>query len=591
MKAHTRVQEEAGGTRMYGSPLSVPRAAAAYAALHATLFLAHWAYPIEPLLGLIPSSAFIGVLNPLLFLVVALCFWAASVRVSEQQEVRQRRLVRAASVGAALLILVAGAFVADSVTPLPLGLDAALRSTNQAPSFALRLSPNSSVAFLLTGIAFLAFVRPLVGYRRAVYLVCTVAVAAIGLAGVVGQLLGLEMLYRLGTFNRILPPTAFAFTVVGAGLWGLQEAVHEVPLQEIEGRIARRTLTVLALVALGCGVAGFAVMRETFEASVARNLVLAANTTAASLLHTIKTGLLLPRTISTRPAVVQALEKLAVDESDESARGVLQRVAQNIGTELARVEVFAASGTLVAQAGTSVREEFIVKHPLGGSVQGTTLGWNQGYVLVTQHEVQQDGRSIGRVVAEQRLPLFDGLLTDVRASSETADAAVCSIDGNRAACAPTRVRREAFTIPLLDAQGLPAFPVVRALRGQSGVLIAKDPRGVDVVSAYTPLEDLGLGLAVKTDVATLYAPLRARLGLLTLAVLGIVLLAIYALRSQVRPVVGRLAESERSLKAMLEEQSELVSLAKPNGLAVAYRGVRNRPESVATRADVRQELK
>jgi diguanylate cyclase (GGDEF)-like protein/PAS domain S-box-containing protein len=97
------------------------------------------------------------------------------------------------------------------------------------------------------------------------------------------------------------------------------------------------------------------------------------------------------------------------------------------------------------------------------------------------------------------------------------------------------------------------------------VQFLKDRRGTNVLSAFTPIKDFGLGFAVRTDVDTLYAPMKSRLNLLALALAGIVALAIYAQHSQVRPVLKQLVASEKQVKAILEDQIEFVSLAKPDG--------------------------
>lgn len=534
---------------MVGSPVSVPRVAGAFVALHGIVFAVHGLWPMRALSDLVPSADTVGLTNPLLFIAVALCFRAsAALATGDADQPRLRRLQLGC---AGLLVVVAAAYLLASIL-LPQGPGTLMRSATQPRPLPFQLSPNAAVSYLLTGVAFLLFVRPFERWRTVAFVACAMAVGFIGLAGMIGHLLGLEALYRLPSFNRMLPPTALAFTVVGAGLWGLRGAVQEMPLRQIEGRIARRTLAVIVLVALSGAVAGFAVMRENFQNAVAKNLQLTATTTAASLAHTVQVALLLPRTVSTRPAVVQALETLAKDEDEAAARGVLQRVVANIGSEFDRIEVSSARGTLVAHSGSSLRGGFTVRHPLQGAAAPAVLGWADAYVLVSRHEVRQDGRLVGSIVTEQRLPLFDRLLADVRASDASSDAAICSREGERAACAPTRFRRETFTIPLHDASGQPAFPVVRAVLGATGVLAAKDLRGIDVISAHAPLGDLGLGLAVNTDVTTLYAPLRSQLALLAAAVLAIIALAIYALRSQVRPVVRRLAESERGLQESQE---------------------------------------
>jgi len=547
---------------MSGSPVSVPRVAAVYAALHGVLFAVHWVRPVSIVSELTPHASLVGLANPLLFIAVALALWGATgVSAGASKSSLARRTMNGCAI---LLVAFPAVSLLTSATGLPPGFDAVLRSAGQSGSFPFRLSPNAAVAFVLTGSALLVFRRPLEGWRKTVLAACALGVALIGLAGVVGHLLSLDALYRLPSFNRILLPTAIAFAVVGAGLWGLYDSMQQLPPKRMEGHIGRRALGVTALVALASGVAGFAVMRETFESSISKNLQLTAATAASSLAHTIESGLLFPKTISSRTALAEALGKLADVPSDAAARGFVQRVANNIvGAPVSRVEFYSASGSLVAQAGESMRGNFAVGHPLEGET--ATLGWSQGYVLVAEQKIHREGRQVGWVVTEQKLPLFDQLLANVRAANESSDAAVCSIEGTRAVCGPTRFRGEAFSIPLYDTAGQPAFPIVRALLGQSGVQGAKDPRGIDVVSAYVPFDKFGLGLAFKTDASTLYAPLRSRLALLTLSIAAIVALSIYALRSQVRPIVGRLAESERSLKAMLEEQAELISLAKPDG--------------------------
>jgi diguanylate cyclase (GGDEF)-like protein/PAS domain S-box-containing protein len=451
-------------------------------------------------------------------------------------------------VGALGLALLGGAPAPEALPRLVPGAGAA----------AVRLSPNACLGFALTGLAFLLLGRPLLGWRKPVFVGCALAAGLIGLTGLLGDLLGLQWFYKLPHFHRILWPTALAFAVVAAGLWALHEQRLALPPEGIEGRITRRTLAVLGLVALSSGTAGFAVLRESFEQSISRTLYVTASTSAGSLAQTVMRGLAFPRTVAQRPLVTDALDRLATappgSQAELAPRELLQRVAQNIlGGDLQRAEFRTPAGTLVAAAGASLQPDLVLSHRLAGAGEGALLGWFQGYLLVARHEVSHQGRTIGWLVTEQRLPFFDRLLAEVRNTNETSDAAVCSRSASGTAhwadCGPTRFRREVFGIPLKDAAGRPAFPVVRAVLGESGVQIARDPRGVDVVSAHVPVDDLGLGLALKTDVATLYAPLRARLGVLVLAVVAIVALAIYALRSQVRPVLGRLAERERQLKA------------------------------------------
>lgn len=527
---------------------------------------AGWLFELDAVARVLPGSEHLGPINPLLFVAAGICLLGAA------PPARKPWLDRCALACSALLVLLPFGFLFETATGVSLGIDVGPKGSvatlsNPHPG---RISPNASLGFLFAGITFWLWRRPLAGWWRAVSLSLVAGVAAIGLGGLAGHFLGLEELYRVAGFNRILPPTALGLALLAAGLWLLHEQsqrMDAVQAREFERRIGRRSLAVITLVALSCGVAGFAVMRDTFEKSVSQNMSLTATTTATSLAHAIDVSLWFPRTVASRPTVTQTLDTLSRNQADGAAREFLQKVADSFLTaELTGVEFYNADGVLVGSAGAMVRGKAKVVHPLSNAGQTAFLVWHDGYLLVAENDVRSDGQRVGRSITEQRLPLFDRLLGEVRAANETSDAAICSRNEDKAFCAPTRFRRPHFELPMFDAQGRPALPIIRAVLGERGVLFAKDPRGIDVVSAFSPIKDFGLGLAVKTDTDTLYAPLRERLNALAFAVVGIIGLAIYAQRSQVRPVLRRLVESEQSIKAILEEQSELVSLATPDGV-------------------------
>jgi diguanylate cyclase (GGDEF)-like protein/PAS domain S-box-containing protein len=469
------------------------------------------------------------------------------------------------------LIVIPLGYLIESIWDVSLGIDIVRAGTVAGPGnpHPGRIGPNASLGFLLAGIAFWVEARRQTSGRQFALLILILAVSALGLAGLAGYLLGLETLYQVASFNRMLPPTAFGLTVLGAGLWMLREAslaFDAKQLQRIEQRIKRRSVAVITLVAVAGGIAGFAVMRDTFENSVAKDMLLVATTNATSLGHTIDVSLWFPRTVASRPAARQALDKLSRAPADEAAMDFLQKVADSFLTsDLTGVEIYEANGTLVARAGSPAPAGMRVIQRLAHTEQPSVLAWSDGYLLLADTDVRVDGRLVGRVHTEQRMPLFDRLLSDIRASAATSDVAICGRVDDQLVCAPNRYRPAGFELPMFDAASNPNLPVTRALLGEQGVQYLKDKRGANVLSAYTPIKDFGLGLAVRTDVDTLYLPLKSRLNLLALALAGIVALALYAQHSQVRPVLRQLVASEKQLKAILEDQSELVSLAGTAG--------------------------
>lgn len=551
---------------MQKSALSTARVAGLVAGLLGATMAVRWVFQVDAITQLIPGSAHTGIVNPLLFVAAGICLFKASRPSSPAAW-----LTRLSALCIAALIALPLAYLFEGVTGIGLGVDIVRAGTvsTAAQPHPGRLSANASLGFLLAGIGFWLNRQRSTRPRQLIFLGLSLAVCLIGLAGLVGHFVGLETLYRVASFNRMQPVTAFGLSVVGAGLWMLHEASQALEpkvLQKTEQRIKRRSIAVITLVALAGGVAGFGVMRDTFERSVAKDMLLIARTNATSLAHTIEVSLWFPRTVATRPAARQALDRLSTAPGDAVAKEFLQRVADSIlTTDLTGVEFYTADATRVAQAGTMTSAKMQVIQRLSNTGSTTILAWKDGYLLLTETDVRIGERTVGRVHTEQRMPLFDRLLEDIRASRDTSDVAICGRDKGKLVCAPNRFRPSGFELPLFDAAGSPALPVARAVLGEQGVEFLDDRRGSPVLSAFAPIKDFGLGFAVRTDVETLYAPMRARLNLLALALVGILALAIYVQHSEVRPVIRQLVASQQMVKSILDDQSELVSLVKPDG--------------------------
>ena len=80
-----------------------------------------------------------------------------------------------------------------------------------------------------------------------------------------------------------------------------------------------------------------------------------------------------------------------------------------------------------------------------------------------------------------------------------------------------------------------AEPMKAALSGQSGTMIGRDYRGVEVIAAYEPVKILGLGLIAKIDLEEIWAPIFRELLLIytigfALVVLGAMILYRVSLR-------------------------------------------------------------
>ncbi len=108
-------------------------------------------------------------------------------------------------------------------------------------------------------------------------------------------------------------------------------------------------------------------------------------------------------------------------------------------------------------------------------------------------------------MTESSLPLTTGALKDARRLGETGEQQLCRPFGLKIQCFPTTLTPRVFTAPQRSPDGVP-LPMTRAFEGDTGFVIATDYRHQEVVAAYAPVGDLGLGMSLEVDTAELFAP-------------------------------------------------------------------------------------
>lgn len=526
-----------------------------------------WQLDLPLLDNLIPGSALMGLVSPLLFLLCAVLLWLLSNA--------QRRGAGPGGwwlpVLSALLVLVPGLFMLEYLFDVNLGLSFAragmtASAVNPSPG---RLSPNAALGFVCAGLAALLASRPLTKRTELVYMALISTVSLVGLAGLVGRLLGLELLYHVGQFNRMLPATALGLTVMGAGLWTLHERQRERATQHLhqhERRIRRRSLTVLVIATLSGGLAGFVVMRDTFEESVTSGMLTIATTNASSIAYALQASLQLTNAEATSPSTVEALARLNRQPKDAGALAALHRISGGfMAAGLTGTRFLDAKGQTLVSVGTLVGDSAQARNALENAGPATYLGWADGYLLYTENIIMDGPRVIGKVITEQRMVIIDRLLSGMRAINVSADALLCGRADDQAVCAPTLLYAKPFTLPMYKPNGEINLPINRALIGEHGAAVANDLRGITVMAGYAPIGSYGLGLVAKTDVDTLFAPLKQRAKLLLLALLSLLALGTYLQRSQVRPLIRQILTEQRRTQAILSNANDAFVMLQPDG--------------------------
>lgn len=95
-----------------------------------------------------------------------------------------------------------------------------------------------------------------------------------------------------------------------------------------------------------------------------------------------------------------------------------------------------------------------------------------------------------------------------------------------------------------------------ALDGNSGVMYTRDYRGVMVLAAFVPVENMNLGIVVKIDADEVRRPFLYIALYATLATLGIIIIGILLMHKVTRPLIDTLEENESKYRTLFESANE-----------------------------------
>ena len=116
-----------------------------------------------------------------------------------------------------------------------------------------------------------------------------------------------------------------------------------------------------------------------------------------------------------------------------------------------------------------------------------------------------------------------------------------------------------MTIPFASQA---AEPMRRALSGQSGTVVGLDYRDVTVAAAYQPMEDLGLALVAKIDLAEIRQPFVRAAVLSLLIAVGLTACGAFLFRRVGDPLIHAIEESEFKYRSLFEAAAVGVVLAE-----------------------------
>jgi protein-histidine pros-kinase len=472
-----------------------------------------------------------------------------------------------------MIAAIAALVLAEHLLQIGLGIDwpslhAWLRDSNAHPG---RMSAATATGFLLGGAVLVLAPRAQRPWMGAAVRLLTLGVGAIGVIGLAGYLVKAQLLFPGYLFTGVALHTAVGLLLLAVGLhsaWRWFKWGRARLFAREDDRITFTGAVILIAIALTAGIASFAVLQERVQVLVAENILAALTRRTEMFRDYIQLREANARIAATRPAVLRNLRTIHARRDDGSNLANIRAVVDSFLREgVSALTYLDADGKAIASGGAFTRApEMAVTL---ATPDRPELLWNSGFVLRHRIPMRDADGEAGAVLVEQPLPILTHLARDVSGMGETGDMGLCVRREEHLRCFPQRLNPRAFSTPLVADTGVP-LPATRALRGESGVAITRDYRNQNVVAAFGPIGDLGLGMVIKIDAAEAFQPIREQLqvalGMLIVLATGGTLL----LRLQLRPLVTKLVEAETEARSQGQRFRGLLEAA-PDAIIIVNR--------------------
>lgn len=473
--------------------------------------------------------------------------WVLSARAHRQLQQLVGSVV--ALIGALVLI--------EHLTGLPLSIDWASLHRNSAfdDPHPGRMSIASAVVLVVAGAALLLMNRVTALWRGLAVQALTTLVIAVGVIGVVGWSLKLHLAFENYLFGRMSLLAALGFALVGAALWAdwrRMDWYRSRTLIADDGlRISLSASALLAGMLSVAVLAGFGIIAPELHASARGNLLESLERRVDRFRASIDLRSAQAHMIATSPAHVALLRNLRAQPNDEKSVVQLGAAAESLLPHgFSGIAFQNPAGRTWAGAGRFAANP---ERELALGDRQANLLWDDGFVLQFRLPLMHGDTAVGWLLAEQPMRRLTAALEYTYDFAARGTVAVCGRHENALQCYPQGAQDKALGMPYAET-----LPIARAIRGETGVTLLRDARGVNVIAAYAPIGTLDLGLVVQMQTAELYAPLRQQM-YLVIALLGsAVLIGALFLHWRIAPLARRLFLHEQRLKLALDSSKSAV---------------------------------
>jgi PAS domain S-box-containing protein len=434
-----------------------------------------------------------------------------------------------------------------------------------------RMVPPTAVGFMLCGTLLVLLSQKRRRWTNIAIQIAALTVMAAAIVGIAAAAVRFEVMYNWYQYGRMAMSTAVGFLMISVSLWLTwyhQEARAGAFLEREDQRISVTGIVIIMAVGLSAGMSGFGLLANQMEQTLETALREAYNNRTLDLQNTIEGGISGVTSVTTRLLLNRYLTAINRDPNDAEAQKIIkQDAASFLGPNFSAIAIYSLSGQLVAQVGEIVQNaQITVPLTLSQTEKQAVLLWKDGAVLHVKMDITSDGKKIGTAVVERKRPHIDELLFASDLLGDTAETRVCyAISENEMQCLPSRMRRELFAAePRIEDGDVTSMDF--ALRGKTGLRVARDYRKNQTVSVYGPIGGFGLGAVVGIDTAQFYGPLREKLQYAVILLILLSGIGVFVQRLQLVPFVARLVKSEERIKTIMANVADGIITINEKGV-------------------------
>jgi diguanylate cyclase (GGDEF)-like protein/PAS domain S-box-containing protein len=423
-----------------------------------------------------------------------------------------------------------------------------LDDTNPKPG---RIAMNTCIGLILCGVAFILNARTPNRMNSIAIHFAILGVLLMGLSGLIGHALRVDLIYPSLHWPRMALQTAAALILTASGLWTLwyntnrSHRRYRFPKDE---KIAFIGAAYLAATALTVGLAGFAAQVATLERVISDKLWPILENRDTVFKANIKYHLDSAQHAGNQNKVIRLLKTYAAHPHTAAGRPgpqALENMQSFLQLGFSGIAIRDKQGRQLLGVGSFV-ENPAIKIDLGIETSAVLL-WENGYYLKNRLELFDNGVWIGTFDSEQPLPELTDTFFTIGYLGETGEIGMCfAQDAARLSCFPQLRRPFPYQLNFPGKNGKQTAMAL-AVSGKAGVFSGQDYRGENIVAAYKPVAR-GLGLVVKQDTRELLAPVRKQMAWSLPLFFLLVGAGAFILRAQIKPIGARLLHSEADAK-------------------------------------------